>query len=212
MIRAASSSRSACLRLERMTCAPWSTRAPAIALPIPRLAPVTNATRPDRSNLEPSGTADTIATLMAVSGKAAEDILERIFQPTTKPSARDQAEETLRHPKRLVYVAMSNKVFYWRAHIQKFVLDSGMVPISPFMLFDYYLMHTVSKEVVREAMNNLLARSDEVWVFGRISLGVKVQVGIAKRMSKTVRYFDIGDLPVAVMPITEETAQEELKD
>jgi len=149
---------------------------------------------------------------LAISGKAAEDILERIFQPMTKPSAMDQAEETLRHPKRLVYVAMSNKAFYWRAHIQKFVLDSGMVPVSPFMLFDYYLMHTVSKEIVREAMNNLLARCDEVWVFGRLSLGVKVQVGIAKRMNKPVRYFDISDLPVAVMPISEETAQEELRD
>ena len=52
---------------------------------------------------------------MATTGKAAEDILERIFAPTTKPSARDQAEETLRHPKRIVYVAMSNKSFYWRA-------------------------------------------------------------------------------------------------
>src|SRR5258708_4461855 len=212
LIRAASASRSACLRLERTTCAPCSTRAVAMALPIPRLAPVTSATRPDRSKREVAGTADTIASLMAVSGKAAEDILERIFQPTTKPSARDQAEETLRHPKRLVYVAMSNKVFYWRAHIQKFVLDSGMVPVSPFMLFDYYLMHTVSKDVVREAMNNLLAHCDEVWAFGRISLGVKVQVGIAKRMNKAVRYFDIADLPVAVMPISEETAQEELKD
>ena len=149
---------------------------------------------------------------MAVSGKAAEDILERIFQPTTKPSARDQAEETLRHPKRLVYVAMSNKVFYWRAHIQKFILDSGMVPISPFMLFDYYLLHTVPKNVVREAMNNLLARCDEAWVFGHISLGVKVQIGIAKRLNKPVRYFDIAELPVAVMPISEETAEEELRD
>src|SRR5690348_18498786 len=104
---------------------------------------------------------------MAITGKAAEDILERIFQPTTKPSARDQAEETLRHPKRIVYVAMSNKSFYWRAHIQKFVLDSGMVPISPFMLFDYYLMHHVSKDRVREAINNLPARRDGVVVFGR---------------------------------------------
>src|SRR6266508_6993908 len=110
---------------------------------------------------------------MAITGKAAEDILERIFQPTTKPSARDQAEETLRHPKRLVYVAMSNKSFYWRAHIQTFVLDSGLVPVSPFMLFDYYLMHTVSKEVVREAMNNLLSQCYEVWVFVRLSLGVR---------------------------------------
>src|SRR3982074_555129 len=107
-----------------MPWAPCSASAVAIALPIPRLAPVTNATRPERSNREPEGTADTIARLMAVSGKAAEDILERIFQPTTKPSARDQAEETLRHPKRLVYVAMSNKVFYWRGHHHKFLSGS----------------------------------------------------------------------------------------
>jgi hypothetical protein len=149
---------------------------------------------------------------MAISGKAAEDILERIFQPTTKPSARDQAEETLRHPKRLVYVAMSNKSFYWRAHIQKFVLDSGLVPVSPFMLFDYYLLHTVPKNTVRDAMNNLLSRCDECWVFGRISLGVKVQIGIAKRLNKPMRYFDISELPVAVLPISEETAQEEVRD
>ena len=147
-----------------------------------------------------------------VSGRFAEDILERIFRPTTKPSALDQAEQTLRHPKRLVYVAMSNRNFYWRNHVQKFVLDSGMVPVSPFMLFDYYLLHTVPKTVVREAMNNLLARSDEVWVFGRISLGVKVQVGIAKRMSKPVRYFDISELPFAVLPISAETAGEEIRD
>jgi hypothetical protein len=147
-----------------------------------------------------------------VSGRFAEDILERIFAPTTKPSALDQAEQTLRHPKRLVYVAMSNRNFYWRNHIQKFVLDSGMVPVSPFMLFDYYLLHTVPKTVVREAMNNLLARCDEVWVFGRISLGVKVQIGIAKRMSKSVRYFDISELPVAVLPISAETAEEEVRD
>jgi len=147
-----------------------------------------------------------------VSGRFADDILERIFQPTTKPSALDQAEETLRHPKRLVYVAMSNRNFYWRNHLQKFVLDSGMVPVSPFMLFDYYLLHTVPKQVVREAMNNLLSRCDECWVFGRLSLGVKVQIGIAKRLNKKIRYFDIGELPVAVMPISEESAQEERRD
>jgi hypothetical protein len=147
-----------------------------------------------------------------VSGRVADDILEKIFAPATKPSAMDQAEETLRHPKRVVYTAMSNRNFYWRSHIQKFVLDSGMVPVSPFMLFDYYLLHTVPKTVVREAMNNLLARCDEVWVFGRLSLGVKVQIGVARRLSKPVRYFDISELPVAVSPISEETAGEEIRD
>ncbi|HEY8680923.1 MAG TPA: hypothetical protein VIN01_07705 [Candidatus Dormibacteraeota bacterium] len=147
-----------------------------------------------------------------VSGTAADEILERIFQPTAKPSALDQAEETLRHPKKLVYAAMSNRNFYWRSHIQKFILDSGMIPVSPFMLFDYYLLHTVPKQVVREAMNNLLARCDECWVFGHLSLGVKVQIGVAKRLNKKIRYFDIGELPVAVMPISEESAQEERRE
>src|SRR5260370_35235422 len=126
-----------------------------------------------------------------VSGRFAEDILERIFRPTTKPSALDQAEQTLRHPRRLVYIAMSNRNFYWRNHVQKFVLDSGMVPVSPFMLFDYYLLHTVPKTVVREAMNNLLARCDEAWGFGRISLRVKGQIAIARRLTKPIRHFDI---------------------
>ena len=148
----------------------------------------------------------------ALSAKEAEDILERIFAPAPKPTALDQAEETLRHPKKLVYAAMSNRNFFWRHHVQKFILDSGQVPVSPFMLFDYYLLHTVPKSVVREAMNNLLAKSDEVWVFGRLSLGVKVQIGIARRLNKPLRYFDISELPVAVLPISAETAEEELRD
>src|SRR3989441_4729592 len=109
---------------------------------------------------------------MAITGKAAEDILERIFQPTTKPSARDQAEETLRHPKRLVYVAMSNKAFYWRAPIQKFVLHPGVVPGGPLMLFDYHPMHTVSEDMVPAAMKNHPAPRDEGWGVLCLSLGV----------------------------------------
>src|ERR1700680_976799 len=69
--------------------------------------------------------------------KNAEDILERIFAPTPKASAAEQAERALRRPKQLIYCALSNRNFYWRQHITKFVLDEGQVPIVPFMLFDY---------------------------------------------------------------------------
>ncbi|MGH7866047.1 MAG: hypothetical protein ACREP9_00100 [Candidatus Dormibacteraceae bacterium] len=141
--------------------------------------------------------------------QTAEDILGRIFSPTPKPSALDQAEETLRHPRRLAYVAMSKQNFHWRMHVQKFILDAGLVPVSPFMEFDYYLLHTVSKDLVREAMNNLLARCDECWVFGGIPLGVKVQIGIAKRLNKPIRYYDISELPVSILQISEESALEQ---
>src|SRR5712692_9288575 len=88
--------------------------------------------------------------------KNAAEILERSFSPSPKASPAEQAERTLRRPRQLVYVAMSNRNFFWRQHITKFVLDEGFVPLTPFMLFDYYLLHTVPKETIREAFNNLI--------------------------------------------------------
>jgi hypothetical protein len=141
--------------------------------------------------------------------RSADDILELIFTPTPRASPAEQAERALRRPKALVFVAMSNRSFFWRQQLTKFVLDEGRVPITPFMMFDYYLLHTVPKELVREAMNNLIARCEEMWVFGPLSLGLKVQVGIAKRMHKPVRYFDISELPYRVVGIPESSVPEE---
>jgi len=144
-----------------------------------------------------------------MASRSADDILELIFTPTPRASPAEQAERTLRRPKPLVYVAMSNRNFFWRQQLTKYVLDDGRVPVTPFMLFDYYLLHTVPKDLVREAMNNLIARCDEMWVFGDLSLGLKVQVGIAKRMRKPVRYFDISDLPYQINGVPESMVSDE---
>ena len=167
--------------------------------------------RRQRGRIEPDEPVTALAPLTA-SAKSAEDILASIFAPVPEATPLEQVEETLRRPKRLIYTAISNRNFYWRMHISKFVLDEGYVPINPFMLFDYYLLHTVAKQLVREAFNNLLARCDEVWVFGRLSLGVKVQVGIAKRLKKPLRFYDISDLPERMVRISERLAQEEARD
>ncbi len=163
--------------------------------------------RPARGRVTPEGEVSTEAETAAA--RSADDILELIFTPTPRASPAEQAERTLRRPKALVYVAMSNRTFFWRQQLTKFVLDEGRVPITPFMMFDYYLLHTVPKELVREAMNNLIARCEEMWVFGSLSLGLKVQVGIAKRMRKPVRYFDISDLPYRVVGVPESIVPEE---
>lgn len=49
-IEAATASQASCLRLETITRAPAAASARAIDSPMPREAPVTRATRPDRSN------------------------------------------------------------------------------------------------------------------------------------------------------------------
>ena len=63
--------------------------------------------------------------------------------------------------------------------------------MNPFMIFDYFLLDTVDRDLVREGNNNVVMRSDEIWVFGPVSNGVLAEVEIAKLMDKPVKYFKI---------------------
>src|SRR2546429_9070797 len=51
---------------------------------------------------------------LPAGGKSAEDILASIFSPVPETSPLEQLEQTLRHPKKLIYIAMSNRNFYCR--------------------------------------------------------------------------------------------------
>lgn len=97
----------------------------------------------------------------------------------------------LTEDKPLVYPAMSRRLFYFRMHISAFVLRQHKVPLNPFMVFDYFMADLVDRDVVREANNNMVKRSDELWVFGEVSNGVLAEVKVAKEMKKPIRYFTI---------------------
>jgi hypothetical protein len=97
----------------------------------------------------------------------------------------------LRANKKLVYTAMSKNYFYYRMFISKYVLDKNYVPLNPFMLFDYFLLDTVSRDKIREANNNVVIKADELWVFGPISNGVLTEILIAKEAGKNIKYFKI---------------------
>ncbi|HLD43306.1 MAG TPA: DUF4406 domain-containing protein [Candidatus Nanoarchaeia archaeon] len=93
---------------------------------------------------------------------------------------------------KLVYPAFSKHLFYFRMHISAFVLKKGYAPINPFMNFEYFMLDTVERDVVRDANNSILRKADEVWVFGRISDGVLAEIRIAKKTGKPVRYYSVG--------------------
>jgi hypothetical protein len=75
--------------------------------------------------------------------------------------------------------------------ISKYVLENGGVPLNPFMIFDYFLLDCVGRDLVREGNNNLVKRCDELWVFGSVSNGVLAEIKIAKSMGKVIGYFSI---------------------
>ena len=115
----------------------------------------------------------------------------------------------LTEDKSLVYTAMSKHLFYYRMHISKYVIEQHKVPLNPFMIFDYFLLDSVERDLVREGNNNLVKRSDELWVFGAVSNGVLAEIKIAKEMEKIVKYFKI-EKPHNIVPIeTDEVEMEE---
>ena len=94
---------------------------------------------------------------------------------------------------KLIYTAFSKKLFYFRVHISKFVLEKNGVPLNPFMIHEYFLLDTVGRDKIRESNNTLVSRADELWVFGEISNGVASEIKLAKKQQKPIRYFTIID-------------------
>jgi hypothetical protein len=92
---------------------------------------------------------------------------------------------------RLVYPAFSKHLFYFRQHISKFLLERDCVPLNPFMIFDYFMLDTVERDVVRNANNNLVKKADEIWVFGPVADGVLAEIILAKKEGKKIRYFKV---------------------
>ena len=89
----------------------------------------------------------------------------------------------------LVFTSFSKRNFYLRSAISRFVLLQNCVPISPFMNFDYNLAGIVPKDSIRIANNSLIASCDEIWIFGEVSDGVLVEIYLAGKQGKPVRYF-----------------------
>lgn len=74
----------------------------------------------------------------------------------------------------------------------RFAVSKGCIPLAPHLLYPQF-MDDEDKEqreqVIRFALI-LLAKCDELWVFGdKISVGMSREIAKAKRKSKIIRYF-----------------------
>jgi len=115
--------------------------------------------------------------------------------------------------KNLVYTAMSKHLFYYRMHISKYVIEQHGVPLNPFMIFDYFLLDTVDRKLVREGNNNLVKRADECWVFGPISNGVLAEIKIAASLNKPIKYYSIEkSQEIISIPVEEVEMEDEVKE
>lgn len=94
--------------------------------------------------------------------------------------------------KKVVFASMPKDNFYLREFIIKFILEQGHTPLCAFMMFSYFLLNAAGKEDLIEANNDLIRRSDELWVFGPFlsqSQGVISEIKLARQLGLPVRYF-----------------------
>lgn len=96
---------------------------------------------------------------------------------------------SLFEPRKVVFAAMSKKSFYLREHIIKYVLEQGFTPMCAFMMFSYFLLDTVDRFSLIQSNNELIRRSDELWVFGPISDGVAAEIAFAKELKQPIKFF-----------------------
>lgn len=106
-------------------------------------------------------------------------------------SKKVNAENRFITERKVIFAAMSKRNFYLREHIIKFILEQGFTPTCAFMMFSYFLLDTVERRKLIRANNDLIKRSDELWVFGEISSGVQKEIDLAKSLGQKVKYFEI---------------------
>ena len=93
---------------------------------------------------------------------------------------------------KLIFTAMSKKNFFQKWRVVKFILNKEMVPLNPFMLFDYFMADSVDHDLVRKANHKTIEKCDELWVFGEtIADGVLFEALYARRQNKPVGFFTV---------------------
>lgn len=91
--------------------------------------------------------------------------------------------------RKMIFAAMAKENFFSREYIMKYILQQGYTPSSAFMMFSYFLLDTVERQALICANNELIRRSDELWVFGRISDGVAEEIKVALIEKLPIKYF-----------------------
>lgn len=113
----------------------------------------------------------------------------------------------------LVYTAISKHYFYFRMQISKYVVEQNKVPLNPFMIYEYFLIDSVDRDLIRKGNNSIVKRCDEIWVFGPVSDGVLAEIKLANSMNKPIKYFKIEKSKnIVPIPKKEVEMEEDIKE
>lgn len=127
-----------------------------------------------------------------ISGFLVADCLARsLRQQEDKSHEKIHVKVSPTQPRKVVFAAQSKQTFYCRNAVCEYIFNHDCIPVNPFRIFGYFLDERVDRSRVRNGNNEMIARCDELWVFGQISDGVLFEIALCHRLGKPVRYFSI---------------------
>ncbi|MCA9397411.1 hypothetical protein KC573_01165, partial [candidate division WWE3 bacterium] len=85
--------------------------------------------------------------------------------------------------------------------------EQDYTPTCAFMMYSYFLLDTVERKQLIDANNDLIKRSDQLWVFGEVSTGVCEEIKLAKLLNQPIRYFSIEPCINGIKEITPEKVE-----
>ena len=66
-------------------------------------------------------------------------------------------------------------------------------------MYSYYLLDTAERCNLIKANNDLIRRSDELWVFENISDGVQKEIDLANELGMPIKYFKLENTGVKLL-------------
>lgn len=103
---------------------------------------------------------------------------------------------------KVIYTAHSKHNYYAKQFVSAYVLDKGVMPLNPFMNWDYFLDDLVKRETIHKANEQLIKMSNEVWQFGEISNGCYHELVMAMERKMPIKFFTIGGKVDEIRQIT----------
>ncbi len=92
---------------------------------------------------------------------------------------------------KIVFTSHSSRNSHHSIMICKYVFEKGHIPINLFNLYGYFLHGLVDRKKIFHANNKILEKCDEVWVFGEITEGVKLEIELARKGNIPIKFFKL---------------------
>jgi len=71
----------------------------------------------------------------------------------------------------------------------RFAVEKGAIPIAPHLLLPQFMEEKTERDLAMRMDIAILSKCEQLWVFGKPTEGMKLEIAFAKRKNMKIKYF-----------------------